>query len=67
MAKYSIKSKLQVEAKGIEIMRAVAEARENVKAEVKRNGKGEMKTLGLSAAEGTERARARAESNMRGA
>ena len=33
-------------------LRAVAEARENVKAEVKRNGKGEMKTLGLSAAEG---------------
>ena len=41
-----------MDAKGIEIMKAVAEARENVKAEVKRNGKGEMKTLGLSAAEG---------------
>ena len=41
-------------------MRDVAEARENVKAEVKRNGKGET-TLGLSAAEGIERARARAE------
>ena len=51
MAKASIKSKVRVEAKGIEIMIAVAEARENVKAEVKRNGKGEM-NLGLSAAEG---------------
>ena len=50
MAKASIKSKVKVEAKGIERMRAVAEARENVKAEVKWNGKGEM-TLGLSAAE----------------
>ena len=67
MAKSSIKSKIKVEAKGIEIMRAVAEARENVKAEVKRNGKGEMKTLGLSAAEGIERARARAEAKTRGA
>ena len=66
MAKASIKSKVQVEAKGIETMRAVAKERENVKAEVKRNGKGEM-TLGLSAAEGIERARARAEANMRGA
>ena len=64
MAKASIKSKFQVEAKGIEIMRAVAKARENVKTEVKRNSKGEM-TLGLSAAEGIERARARAEANMR--
>ena len=52
MSKSSIKSKFQVEAKGIEIMRAVAKARENVKTEVKINGKGEMKTLGLSAAEG---------------
>ena len=51
MAKASIKSKVKVDAKGIERMRAVAEARENVKAEVKQNGKGEM-TLGLSAAEG---------------
>ena len=34
---------------------------------MKRNGKGEMKTLGISAAEGIERARARAEANMRGA
>ena len=51
MAKASIKFKVQVEAKGIKIMRAVAEARENVKAEVKRNGKGEM-TLGISAGEG---------------
>ena len=48
-------------------LRAGAETRENVKAEVKRNGKGEMKTLGLSAAEVTERARTRAEANMRGA
>ena len=66
MDKDSIKSKAKVEAKGIEIIRAVSKARENVKAEVKRNGKGEMKTLGLSAAEGIERARARAEANMRG-
>ena len=67
MAKASIKYKVKVEAKGIERMRAVAEAMENVKAEVKRNGKGEMKTLGLSAAEGIERARARAEAKMGGA
>ena len=66
MAKASIKSKVQVEAKGKEIMRAVAKARENVKAEVKRNDKGEM-TLGLGAAEGIERARARAEAKMIGA
>ena len=65
MAKASIKPKVKVEAKGIERMRDVAEARENVKAEVKRNGKGEMKTLGLSAAEGIEKARARAEAKMR--
>ena len=52
MAKASIKSKIKVEAKGIERMRAGAEARENVKAEVKRNGKVKMKTLGLSATEG---------------
>ena len=52
MSKASIKSKVKVEAKGIERMRAVAEARENVNAEVKRNGKGKMKTLGLSAVEG---------------
>ena len=64
MAKASIKSKVQVESKGIEIIRAVSKSRENVKAEVKRNGKGEM-TLGLSEAEGIERARARAEANMR--
>ena len=38
----------------------------NVKAEVKRNGKGDM-TIGISAAEGIERARARAEAKMRGA
>ena len=67
MAKASIKSKVKLEAKGIDIMRAVAEARENVKAEVKRNDKGEMNTLGLSAEEGIERARARAEAKMRGA
>ena len=47
-------------------MRAGSEARENVKAEVKRNGIREMKILGLSAAEGMERVRARAEANMRG-
>ena len=58
MAKAYVKSKVQLEAKGIGIMRAVAEARGNFKAEVKRNGKGEM-TLGLSAAEGIERVRAR--------
>ena len=66
MAKASIKSKVQLEAKGIEIIMAVAEARENVKAEVKRNGKGEM-TLGLSAEDGIERERAREEANIRGA
>ena len=32
---------------------------------MKQNGKGEMKTLGLSAAEGMERARSRAEAKMR--
>ena len=48
-------------------LRAGAEAREKVKAEVKQNGKGDMKTLGLSAAEGIERARSRAEAKMRGA
>ena len=67
MAKSSIKYKVNVEFKGIERIRAVAEARENVKADVKRNGKGEMKTLGLSAVEGIERARARVAANMRGA
>ena len=56
----------KVLAKGIERIRDVAEARENVKAEVKQNGKGEM-TLGLSAAEGIERERARAETKMIGA
>ena len=56
----SIESKVEVEAKGIERMRDVSKARENVKAEVKRNSKGEMKILGLSAAEGTERVRTRA-------
>ena len=56
-----------MEAKGIEILRAVAKARENVKTEVKRSDKGEMKTLGLSAEEGVERARARAEAKMIGA
>ena len=45
-------------------MRAVAKERENVKAEVKRNGKGEM-TLGLSATEGIDRARSRVEAKMR--
>ena len=47
-------------------MRSGSEASKNVKAEVKLNGKGEMKTLGLSAAEGIERERARAEANTRG-
>ena len=56
-----------MESKGIDRMRDGAEARENVKAEVKQNGKGEMKTLCLSEAEGIERARARAEAKMRGA
>ena len=67
MAKPSIKSNVKVEANSIERMRDVSKARENVKAEVKRNGKGEMKTLGISAAEGIERVRARAETKMRGA
>ena len=67
MSKASIKSKVKVEAKGIERMRAVAKARENVTAEVKRNGKGKIKTLGLSVAEVIERARASAEAKMRGA
>ena len=66
MAKAYIKSKVKLEAKGIDRMRGVAKERENVKAEVKRNGKGET-TLGLSAAEGIERARERAESKMGGA
>ena len=56
-----------MEAKGIERIRAVAKSRENVKAEVKRNGKGEMKTLGLSAEEGIEIVREREEARMRGA
>ena len=67
MDKVSIKSKAKVESKGIDRMRAGAEAMENVKAEVKRNGKGEMKTLGLSAAEGIERVRTRAEAKIIGA
>ena len=67
MAKAFIKSKVKVEAKGIERMRDVAEARENVKAEVKQNGKGKMNTIGLTAEEGIEKARARAEANIRGA
>ena len=66
MAKAPIKFKVKVEAKGIERMRAVAKVRENIKAEVKRNGKGKMKTLGLIAEEGKKRARERAEDNMRG-
>ena len=66
MAKASIKSEFKVEAKVMEIIRAVAKAMENVKAEVKRNGKGEMKTLSLSAAEGIEIVRARAEAKIRG-
>ena len=66
MDKDSIKSKFKVEAKGIDRMRDVAKERENVKAEVRQNGKGEMKNIGLSAAEGIERARARAEAKMNG-
>ena len=54
-----------MEAEDIERMRAGSKARENVKAEVKQNGKGEMKTLGLSAVEGIERARSRSEAKMR--
>ena len=45
-------------------MRNGAEARENVKAEVKQNGKVGMKTLFHSAAKGIERMRAMAEANM---
>ena len=66
MYKSAIKSKAKMEAEGIEIMRARSEAMENVQAEVKRNGKGDMKTLGISAAESIERARSRAEAKMRG-
>ena len=61
------KADMKAKAKGIERMRDGAEAMENVKTEVKQNGKGEMKYLGLSAAEGIERARAKSEANMRGA
>ena len=66
MAKASIKYKFKVEVKGIERMRSISKSRENVKAEVKRNGKGEMKTIGLSEAEGIERARSRAEAKLKG-
>ena len=45
-------------------MRDGAKARENVKAEVRQNGKVEINTLGLSVAEGIERARARAEADI---
>ena len=48
-------------------MRDRSKARKNVKAEVKQNGKGEMKILGISAAEGIERIRAREKSKMKGA
>ena len=54
-----------MESKGIERMRAVSKARENVKAKVQRNYKGKIKTLGISVAEGIERARARAEAKIR--
>ena len=47
-------------------MRYGAKSRGNVKAEVKRNGKGEMKNHGHSTADGIERARVREESKMRG-
>ena len=59
MDKASIKSNFKVEAKGIDIMSVVAEARENVKAEVKQNSKGDMTRK--------ERARARVEAKMKGA
>ena len=55
MDKASIKSKVKVEAKGIERMMAVSEGRENIRAEVKQNGKGEMETIGLSAVIGRPR------------
>ena len=48
-------------------MRAGAEARENIKSEVKGIGKGETKSIDISATEGIERAKARAEANTRGA
>ena len=54
-----------MEAEAIEIIRAGSKARENVKSEVKQNGKGEMKTLGLRAAEDIEKVRARAEAKTR--
>ena len=46
-------------------MRDGGKARKKFKAEVKQNGKGETKTLGLSAAEGIERAREGEEAKMR--
>ena len=52
MSKSSIKSKAKLETEGIYIIRDVYEPRVNVKAELKWNGQGEMKTLGLSVAEG---------------
>ena len=65
MAKASIKYKFKVKSKGIERMRAVAEERENIKTEVKRNGKGERKSgygqdhyKAAAEAEGIERTRA---------
>ena len=66
MSKAAIKAKDKVEYKGIGRMSSGAKANENVKTEVKRNGKGEMKTLGLSAAEGIDILRSMEESNMRG-
>ena len=63
---YHIKYEAKVEAKGIKRMRSGAKARENVKSEVKRIGKGEMRTIGLIVAEGIERARASMEAKMRG-
>ena len=55
-----------MEDEGIDRMRAGSKARENVKAEAKRNGKGEMKTLGISVADGKERTRSKADAKMRG-
>ena len=65
MNKAAIKSKSKVDAKGIDIMRSGSKARLNIKAEMKQNGKVDMNTLGLSTAEGIERARSRTEAKMR--
>ena len=72
MAKYAIKTKANSEAEGIERVRVGAKATENVAYEVKWNGKGELKTLGLQwfssnlATEGIETASTREEAKIRG-